>query len=360
MKALVTGATGFVGAAVARALVAEGHAVRVLARRESPAKNLEGLAVERVEGDLRDAPSLRRALEGCEVLFHVAAHYALWAKDPRTLYETNVGGTVALMEAALDVKIARVVYTSSVAVLKSPAPGSIPSDERSEPASVDEVIGDYKKSKYLAERAVRELAERRGLPVVTVLPSTPIGPGDVKPTPTGAIVLDFLTGRMTAYVDTGLNIVDVDDCALGHLLAWRKGRVGERYILGNENLSLREILGLLGATTGLAPPRVRMPYAVAHAYALCGELLARFTGRPPRAPLDAVRMSKKRMFFNPGKALLELGLPQTPARESLRRAALWFCENGYVRGPAASGIAARLRASAPVSARSPAPALAGS
>jgi len=357
MKALVTGASGFVGAAVARALVSDGHEVRALVRAQSPTRNLAGLPIEVCTGDLRDPPSLRPALKGCDALFHVAADYRLWVPDPKILYQANVEGTRALLEAAIDLGVGRVVCTSSVAVLRPPENGGLPSDERSEPAGVHEVVSHYKKSKYLAAQVVREMHERRGLPVVTVLPSTPIGPGDVKPTPTGAIVLDFLNRRFPAYLDTGLNLCDVDDCARGHILAYHKGRPGERYILGNENLTLREILGLLEMLTGIPAPTVRVPYGVAFAAGLAGEAIARLTGRPPRAPLDAVRMARKYMYFNPGKALIELGLPQRPARESLRRAALWFCENGYVAGPQVASVTERLRpGTAPGPALGPAPA----
>jgi dihydroflavonol-4-reductase len=343
-RVLVTGATGFVGASVARALVARGDRVRALARPGANRKNLEGLDVEVADGDLRDRGSLRRALAGQDALFHVAASYTLWARDPRELYETNVDGTRALFEEALAARTPQVVYTSSVAVLAPPRPGEPPADERAEPVFED-IVGDYKRSKYLAERAVRELCAR-GLPCVIVLPSTPIGPRDVKPTPTGKIVVDFLAGRMPGYVETGLNLIDVEDCAEGHLLALERGRPGERYILGNENLTLREILGALADLSGLAAPRFRVPYALAFAAGACSTLFARATGGTPGIPLDGVRMSRKTMFFDASRAVRELGLPQTPAREALRKAALWFAKEGYVPAEVARRIIPRLEAAA--------------
>lgn len=340
MRALVTGATGFVGASVARALLARGDRVRVLARRAANRKNLDGLDVEVAEGDLRDRASLRAALEGQEALFHVAASYTLWTRDPRELYETNVEGTRALFEEALAARTPKVVYTSSVAVLAAPGRGAPPADERAEPV-FEEIVGDYKRSKFLAEKVVRELCAK-GLPCAIVLPSTPIGPRDVKPTPTGKIVVDFLSGRMPGYVETGLNVIDVEDCAQGHLLALERGRAGERYILGNENLTLREILGTLADLTGLAPPRFRVPYALAFAAGACSTAWARAIGGTPGIPLDGVRMSKKMMFFDAGKAVRELGLPRTPAREALRKAALWFAKEGYLPAETAARIIPRL------------------
>jgi dihydroflavonol-4-reductase len=342
VRALVTGATGFVGASVARELLRDGHEVVALARRGSDRRNLRGLErVEAREGDLRDRASLGRALEGCDALFHVAASYALWTRDPAELYRSNVEGTRAIMEEALARRIPKVVYTSSVAVLAPPAPGAPPADETAEPDPAS-IIGDYKRSKYLAEREVRALVER-GLPAVIVLPSTPIGPRDVKPTPTGKIVLDFLRGRMPGYVDTGLNVVDVEDCARGHILALERGRAGERYILGNENLTLREILEALADLTGLPGPRFRVPYALAWTAGACSTLWARLSGGEPGIPLDGVRMSRKRMFFDPRKARRELGFPATPAREALRKAAAWFCaEEGYVPAGLARSVLSRL------------------
>jgi len=304
------------------------------------------LAVEVAEGDLLVGGSLARALSGCDTLLHVAARYTLWERDPRALYEANVEGTRRLMEAALSEGVRDVVYTSSVAVLAPPTPGEPPSTEASEPASLEAIVGDYKRSKYLAEKVVTKLCGERGLPARIVLPSTPIGPRDVKPTPTGKIVLDYLLGKMPAYLDTGLNLIAVTDCAAGHLLALEKGVVGERYILGNEDLSLKAILDMLADLTGLPPARVRIPYALAWTAGAVSTAWARLRGRPPGIPLDGVRMARKRMWFDPGKARRELDLPQTPVREALRRAALWFCENGYVPAPRAEPVAARLRACA--------------
>ncbi|HVY60563.1 MAG TPA: hopanoid-associated sugar epimerase, partial [Planctomycetota bacterium] len=340
VRALVTGATGFLGSAVARELLRDGHRVRVLARRTSNRANVAGLeGVEVVEGDLRDRASLGRALSGCEALFHVAASYSLWTRDPRELYASNVDGTAAILEEALARRIERVVYTSSVAVLRPPLPGEPPADETCEYARFEDIVGHYKRSKYLAEQAAQAV-RAKGLPVVIVLPSTPIGPRDVKPTPTGKIVLDFLLGKMPGYVQTGLNVVDVDDCARGHLLALERGRPGERYILGNENLTLKEILDALAELTGLPGPRFRVPYALAYTVGAFSTGLAALTGREPGVPLDGVRMSRKMMFFDPSKARRELGFPATPAREALRKAALWFCENGHV--PEALASRARL------------------
>jgi dihydroflavonol-4-reductase len=351
VRALVTGATGFLGSSVARELLKDGHAVRVLARKASNRANLRAIeegwpdgakrAIDVAEGDLRDRASLARALEGCDALFHVAASYALWTRDPRELYESNVEGTRAVLEEALARKVERVVYTSSVAVLAPPARGAPPSDETAEPASLEAVVGDYKRSKYLAERVARDLCAR-GLRCIIVQPSTPIGPRDVKPTPTGKIVLDFLRGKMPGYVDTGLNIVDVEDCARGHLLALERGRPGERYILGNENLSLRDILFALADLTGLPRPRFEVPYAVAYAAGACSTAWARVTGGEPGVPLDGVRMSRKTMWFDPSKARRELGFPATPAREALAKAARWFCESGYVAEEVAGRVLGRL------------------
>lgn len=348
MHALVTGATGFLGSAVARALLDRGDSVRALARPVANRKNLAGLDVEIVEGDLRDRASLRRALAGCDALFHVAADYRLWARDPRDLYATNVEGTRALLEEALAAGTPKIVYTSSVAVLRAPGREDAPADERAEPIFA-EIVGHYKRSKYLAEKAVLDLCRSRALPCTIVLPSTPIGPRDIKPTPTGKIVVDFLSGRIPGYVDTGLNLIDVDDCARGHILALERGAPGERYILGNENLTLREIFHTLADLTGLPAPRFRVPYAVAWTAGACSTLWARLRGggREPGIPLDGVRMSRKVMFFDPSRAIRELGLPRTPARESLRRAALWFCREGYVPGPVATRIQPSLERAAP-------------
>ena len=328
VDALVTGGTGFIGANVVRELLAEGRTVRVLARPGSNRRALAGLDVEVCEGDLRDPASLARAVAGAGTLFHVAADYRLWARDPRELYGVNVEGTRAILQAAADAGIARIVYTSTVGALGIPADGT-PGTETT-PVTLRDMVGPYKMSKYLAEQVALGFA-RAGLPVVIVNPSAPIGPWDVKPTPTGQMVVDFLEGRMFATLDTGLNLVHVRDVARGHLLAAATGRVGERYILGNANLSLADIGALLAEIAGCRAPRVRIPYAIAWIAAGCMEAAARLTRTTPRVPLAAVRMARKRMYFSSAKAVRELGLPQTDVREALRAAAAWFAEQGYVR-----------------------------
>jgi dihydroflavonol-4-reductase len=325
MRALVTGATGFVGAAVARALVREGWQVRALARPGSDRRNIQALPVEVSEGNLADRPSLERALSGCEALFHVAADYRLGAPDPSQLYQTNVEGTRNILEAARQAGVRRVVYTSSVATVGIPADGS-PGNEDT-PVGVADMIGHYKRSKFLAEQMVRETV-LPGLPVVIVNPSTPIGPGDVKPTPTGRVILDAAAGRMPAYVDTGLNIVHVDDVAAGHLLAFQRGRPGERYILGGEDMTLREILFEIAQLMGRKPPRIRLPTAVVFPIAYVAEAVAWVTGRPGRVTLEGVRMSRKRMFFSSDKARRELGYQWRPPAEALRDAIAWLREQG--------------------------------
>jgi dihydroflavonol-4-reductase len=325
MRALVTGATGFVGAAVARALVREGWHVRVLARAGSDRRNIQALPVEVSEGDLTDRTSLERALRGCEGLFHVAADYRLGAPDPRQLYQTNVEGTRNILEASREAGVKRVVYTSSVATVGIPADGS-PGNEDT-PVGVADMIGHYKRSKFLAEQVVREAA-LSGMPVVIVNPSTPIGPGDIKPTPTGQLVLDAAAGRMPAYVDTGLNIVHVDDVAAGHLLAFHHGLPGERYILGGQDMTLREILFEIAQLVGRKPPRIRLPTAVVFPIAYVAEAVARVTGRPGRITLEGVRMARKRMFFSSDKARRELGYQWRPPTDALRDAIAWLREQG--------------------------------
>ena len=323
---LVTGGTGFVGSHIVRALLERGRSVRCLARPQSRRDNLEGLPVEIVEGDLTDAASLARAAAGADTLYHAAADYRLWAKDPNDLYRANVGGTHLLFEAASAARVRRVVYTSSVAALGLTDDGS-PANEET-PVARDRIIGHYKKSKYDAERIAVSWA-KRGLPVVIVNPSTPVGERDIKPTPTGQMIVDFLNRRMPAYVDTGLNLIDVRDVAAGHLAAAERGRAGERYILGHRNMTLKEILDALAALTGLPSPRVRLPHWIPLAAAAAATGVARVTGHPPRFSLESVRMSTHRMFFDAGKAVRELGLPQTPVEQPLARAVAWFRENGY-------------------------------
>jgi dihydroflavonol-4-reductase len=328
IDALVTGGTGFVGANVVRELLRAGSTVRVLARLHGDRRALAGLAVDVCEGDLGDPASLRRAVQGVRVVFHVAADYRLWTRRPEDLYRTNVEGTRAILQAAADAGVRRVVYTSSVGALGIPKDGT-PGTETT-PVTLADMVGPYKASKFLAEQVAVGFA-LQGLPIVIVNPSTPVGPWDVKPTPTGQMVVDFLQGKMFATLDTGLNLVHVRDVARGHLLAAERGQVGEKYILGNANLTLTQIGTLLAEITRGRPPRVRIPYAVAWLAAGCMEVAARVTGSPPRASLTAVRMARKRMFFSAAKAQRELGLPQTDVREALHDATDWFVEHGYVK-----------------------------
>jgi len=321
VRALVTGATGFVGSAVARRLLRDGHRVRVLARAGSDRRNLQGLDVEVVEGDLTKPSTLLPACEGCDALFHVAADYRLWAPDPSELYRSNVDGTRAILEAAKRVGVPRIVYTSSVATLGIPKDGS-PGSETT-PVSVDDMIGHYKRSKFLAEEEARKFAAD-GLSIVIVNPSTPIGPYDIKPTPTGRVVRDAMAGKVPAYVDTGLNIVHVDDVAEGHWLAFERGVVGERYVLGGFDMSLREVLTEIADIAGRSPPKIRLPHAVVMPIAYVSEAWARLTGMNPIATVEEVRMSKKRMFFTSEKARRELGYTARPARLALEDAVRWF------------------------------------
>jgi dihydroflavonol-4-reductase len=337
MSAFVTGATGFIGSHVARALVGDGQRVRCLVRPTSDLDNLPD-GVERSVGDLRDIESLRRAMVGCDVVYHCAADYRLYARDRSELYRSNVDGTRNVLSVAAEQGVRKIVYTSSVGTLVPSADGT-PVDESAR-GTADDMIGAYKRSKLLAEREAEAFAAR-GLPVVLVSPSAPVGEGDAKPTPTGKIIVDFLNGRLPAYVDTGLNLVDVRDVAAGHLLAAGRGRPGESYILGHVNLTLREMLEVLGRLTGIAPPRFRLPHWIPLAVAHVEAPLARVLRRPPRLPLDGVRMSRGKMFFDAGKAVRELGLPQSPIEPALARAASWFVEHGQVR-PAAR-VAAALR-----------------
>jgi dihydroflavonol-4-reductase len=324
---VVTGGTGFVGSAVVRHLVAGGHRVRALARRGSDRRLLADLPVEIVEGDLTDAVSLRRSLHGCGWLFHVAAFYSLWARDRRLFYDINVEGTRRILQAAAEAGASRVVYTSTVGALGIPKNGSAGTEET--PVSLADMVGDYKRSKFLAEEVARDAAHQ-GLPVMIVNPSAPVGPRDIKPTPTGQMIVDFLRGRMWAYLETGLNLVDVEDVAAGHLLAADRGKVGERYILGSRNLTLREIFEVLGRITGIRPPRLKVIPGMILPLARVSEWVAdHLTGRPPVIAVDAVRMARKRMFFDCGKAIRELGLPQSPVEGALDRAVRWFREHGY-------------------------------
>jgi dihydroflavonol-4-reductase len=327
MKALVTGATGFVGAAVARALVNAGWGVRVLVRAGSDRSNLAVLPVEVAEGALANRESLVRALDGCSGLFHLAADYRLGARDPEQLYRTNVDGTRNILEAARAVGVERTVYTSSVATVGIPTDGA-PGDEQT-PVELADMIGHYKRSKYLAEEVAVE-AVRSGMSVVIVNPSTPIGPGDVRPTPTGQVVLDAASGRMPAYVDTGLNIVHVDDVAAGHLQAFHRGRPGERYILGGDDMSLQQILAQIAGLVGRSPPSIRLPYAAVLPIAYLAEGWAALSGRSGRVTLEGVRMARKRMFFSSAKAAHELGYVWRPPLEAFADAIQWFRERGLL------------------------------
>ncbi len=337
MKAFVTGATGFLGSHVARVLSEQGAELRLLVRPTSDLRNLDGLnadpGVDRVVGDLRDPASIAKALPGCDVVFHVAADYRLWVRDPDAMYRSNVEGTRCLLEAARKQGVRRVVYTSSVATMgftsgMSSNHGAV-ADEQS-PVGIADMIGHYKQSKFIAEQVAIEAA-RSGVDVVIVNPTTPIGERDIKPTPTGRIVVDFLKRKFPAYVDTGLNLVDATECARGHVQALEKGRTGERYILGGENLTLKQILDRLAAITGLPSPTVKLPYIFALAAGVVDEMVTgRILGREPRATIDAVRMGRKMMFVSSAKAELELGWRTVPVDGALRRSVEWFRDNGYV------------------------------
>jgi dihydroflavonol-4-reductase len=332
MDALVTGATGFVGGHLVRALRERGARVRCLVRPATPGDGLSGLGVEIVRGDLTDAAAVRAAADGAEVVFHCAADYRLWVPDPRAMYASNVDGTRNVLEAAARAGARRIVYTSTVGALGLD-PRGLAADERA-PVRLDDMIGPYKRSKFLAERVAEEFIGR-GLPVVIVNPSTPVGEGDVKPTATGRMIVEFLEGRLNAWVDTGLNLIDVRDVAVGHLLAAERGRVGEKYILGHRNLSLAEILGLLARLTGRPAPRLRLPHWLPLVVAAVDTCAAHVLRRPPRVALDAVRLARHKMYFDSAKAVRDLGLPQTPVEDALARAVAWFRANGYVRERAA-------------------------
>ncbi|MEO5338562.1 MAG: NAD-dependent epimerase/dehydratase family protein [Magnetospirillum sp. WYHS-4] len=328
MTVLVTGATGFVGSAVARLLLVRGEAVRVLARPGSDRRNLAGLEVEVAEGDLLQPATLGPACKGISALFHVAADYRLWTRDPAAMFAANVDGSRAILRAAAAAGAARLVYTSSVATLGCPGDGT-PGDEDT-PVSFADMIGVYKQSKFKAEEEVRRLVRDEGLPAVIVNPSTPIGPRDVKPTPTGRMIVEAASGRMPAYVDTGLNVVHVDDVAQGHLSAFDKGVVGERYVLGGEDMELRAILAEVARLTGRKPPTVRIPHGVVLPIAHVAEAMARLTGKEPFATVDGIRMARKKMFFSSAKARRELDYAPRPAREALAAAVVWFRDNGYL------------------------------
>jgi dihydroflavonol-4-reductase len=326
MKTFVTGSTGFIGSNIVRELLEDGRDVRVLVRPGSDISNLSGLDVEFWKGDLLDQASLRQGLKGCDILYHAAADYRLWTRNPDEMYRINVGGTEAILEAALETGISKVVYTSSVGTLGNPGDGNPGTEDT--PVTLADMVGPYKKSKYLAER-VAEKYISKGLPLVVVNPTTPVGPRDIKPTPTGKIIVDFLKRKMPAYLDTGLNIIAVENCARGHLLAEKKGLVGQKYILGNTNLTLRDIFGLLEEITALKAPEVRLPYLPILMAAYINEGLSRITGREPLIPLAGVQMASKFMYFDSSRSVEELGLPQTPVKEALSRAVDWFRSKGY-------------------------------
>lgn len=330
MTALVTGATGFVGSHVARLLSARGELIRVLARPTSRRENLAALnpyTTEVVIGDVTDSDSLRLAIAGCDTLYHIAADYRLWSKDPNELYRANVDGTRLLLQAALDEGVKQVVYTSTVGALGIPDDGT-PGNEET-PVTESKMIGHYKRSKFLAEQEAMRFVSK-GLDVVIVNPSTPIGENDIKPTPTGQIIVEFLNRKIPAYVDTGLNLIDVRDVAEGILLAGERGKSGERYILGNQNVTLKEMLDMLSEITGLPASRIKMPYSIAWGAVGIENLIAQAMQREPKHPFEAVKMAKYKMFFDASKAVRELGLPQSSVRVALQRAVDWFRVNGYV------------------------------
>ena len=328
MKTLVTGSTGFLGSAILRKLLEDGREVKVLIREKSNTTNIDGIDVEIACGDLRDSDSLQSALNGCDVLYHTAAYYSLWDQNKQIIYDINVEGTRKILQAAQLKNIEKVVYTSTVGCVGLNK-DTTPSNEDT-PFDLNTLSNDYKQSKYQAEQVVLEFA-RNGLPVVIVNPSTPVGPRDIKPTPTGKIILDFLNRKMPAYLETGLNLIDVDDCARGHILAEQKGIPGERYILGNQNMSLFDILITLEKITGLKAPRIKMPFWVALSAGWACEMISNnLTGKPPAVPLAGVKMAKYFMYFDSSKAIQKLGLPQNPTENALRQSVDWFKNNNYL------------------------------
>ncbi|NPA95024.1 MAG: NAD-dependent epimerase/dehydratase family protein [Thermodesulfobacteria bacterium] len=329
MKAFVTGGTGFVGSSLVRLLLEDGYDVGVLVREKSNLTNLEGLPVTLHYGDLKDKDSLKKALKGYDFLFHVAADYRLWVPKPDEIYENNVKGTKNIMDAAGHTGIKRIVYTSSVATLGLNEDGS-PADEET-PVSFSDMIGHYKKSKFLAEKAVKELVDAGKIDAVIVNPSTPVGPRDIRPTPTGRMILEAAQGKMPAYVDTGLNIVHVDDVSRGHILALKKGKTGRRYILGGENMTLKEIFETISEITGTPPPRIKLPHNLILPLAYLFEMVSRITGTEPLATVDGVKLSKKKMFFSSRRAEKELGYSHRPARQAIRDAVEWFKKQGLLQ-----------------------------
>ena len=330
MFSLITGANGFIGSHVTRFLIGQGERVRVLVRPQSDLRLLQGLPVEFAYADLRDAASLPAPLRGVQRVYHVAADYRLWAKNPQDIYESNVTGTRNLLAASCQAGIARFIYTSSVGTIVPPHPRKLPDEETH--LQLNDMIGHYKRSKFLAEQEVLEAA-RQGQPVVIVNPTTPVGPGDWKPTPTGRIILNFLNGNIPAYVDTGLNFVAVEDVAKGHWLAAGEGQIGKRYILGDRNLTLKQMLQILSKLSGRPTPRVRLPHAVPYLAALADSLVSRLLRREPRIPLEGVRMARHTMFVHCSKATRELGFQPGPLEAAMVRAIRWYSENGYLKEP---------------------------
>ena len=327
MTTLVTGAAGFLGSHVARQLVARGEDVRVLMRPSSNNRAISDLSLEYVTGDLRDAASLERAMNGVKRVFHVAADYRLWAKNPKDIYDSNVGGTKNLLTVAKKAGIEQLIYTSTVATIAVDRP-ELPNE--STEAKLEEMIGHYKRSKWMAEQEVLRAA-KEGLPAIVAMPTTPVGPWDWKPTPTGKIILDFLNGKMPGYVETGLNFVGVEECAAGHLLVSEKGKIGERYLLGAENLTLKELLVTLAKITGLRAPSMKIPHAVALGVAYVESAFSRLIGKEPQIPVEGVKIAKHKMFVDCSRAQKELGFQPGPVAAALERAARWYQANGYMR-----------------------------
>jgi dihydroflavonol-4-reductase len=328
LKVLVTGATGFIGFHVARLLSRKGLSVRALVREGSDQSALRAIDVEPVIGDVRDFDSVKRSLKGSEQIYHLAADYRLWVPDPETMYAINVEGTKNVMRAAFELETERVIYTGTVGTLPTSSTGKPSTEETS--ADIKEMVGHYKRSKFMAEREVYQFIEK-GLPAVVVCPSTPVGPMDRKPTPTGRMIVDFLNDRIPAYLNTGLNFVDVEDVAAGHWLASDQGKIGQRYILGNKNITLREFFDSLARMTKRTPPKVRLPYFPVLCAAYANEAVSRLTNKHPRIPLTGVRMARKFMFFDSSKAVKELKMPQSPVDDAIERAIIWFRRNGYVK-----------------------------
>jgi dihydroflavonol-4-reductase len=334
MTTLVTGAAGFLGSHVARQLVARGETVRVLVRASSSNRAISDLSLEYVTGDLRDAASLDRAMAGVQRVYHVAADYRLWAKKPQDIYDSNVGGTKNLLVAAKRAGVEQLIYTSTVATIAVDRP-ELPNEFTD--AKLEEMVGHYKRSKWMAEREALQAA-KEGLPVIVAMPTTPVGPWDWKPTPTGKIILDFLNGNMPGYVETGLNFVGVEECAVGHLLAAEHGKVGERYLLGAENLTLKGLLDLLAKITGLRAPGMKIPHGVALGVAYVESAFSRLVGKEPQIPVEGVKIARHKMFVDASRAQRELGFKPGPVAAALERAVRWYQANGYVSGRRAKKI----------------------